>query len=136
MSFADTPLTPTNLAFCSKKLREMLDNVPATFGAFLATDDGFELTQQIAGKEFEASRLAAMSSSMVALSHALAGEIDLGETENLLIEAKLGKILMLGINTTPKLCLTVIAKPSATLGNVLVHAKICAEAIRRILSPA
>lgn len=115
------------------KLEQLLEMVPAIIGAFLATDDGFELTHEVSGTELEPARLAAMCSSMIALSHALVHESDLGESENLIIEAQQGKILLLTIASQPKLSLTVIARPSATLGQVLVHSKFCAEAIRQAL---
>ena len=126
-------LRPLAMRAVQIKLEHLLDMVPAVIGAFLATDDGFELTQVVSGKELEPARLAAMCSSMVALSHALVQESDLGESENLIIEAKKGKMLLLTIASQPKLSLTVIARPSATLGQVLVHSKVCAEAIRQAL---
>ncbi len=122
-------LSPEVLHEMRIKLEQLLELVPAVVGAFLATDDGFELTQVVSGKDFEPARLAAMCSSMIALSHALVEESDLGESENLLIEAKKGKILLLTIPSQPRLSLTVIARPSATLGQVLVHSKICAQSI-------
>jgi uncharacterized protein len=133
------PLTPwsakesVTTTLVRQKLSDLLEMVPAISGAFLATDDGFELTHVVSGNELEPARLAALCSSMVALSHALVGEIAFGETTNLVIEAKHGKVLLLTIDRTPKLSLTVIAKPSATLGQVLVHSKVCAGAILAIL---
>lgn len=128
-----SPVVVTALKY---NLEGLLESVPSIQGAFLATDDGFEITQAISGKQFEPAKLAAMSSSMVALSHALVGEIDLGETENLLIEARLGKVLLLSVACAPPLSLTVIARPTATLGQVLVHSKFCvsrlAEVMRRL----
>ena len=126
-------LRPIVLRAVTIKLEQLLDMVPAVIGAFLATDDGFELTQVVSGKDLEPARLAAMCSSMIALSHALVEESDLGESENLLIEAKKGKILLLTIASQPRLSLAVIARPSATLGQVLVHSKVCAEGIRQCL---
>lgn len=115
------------------KLEQLLEIVPAIIGAFLATDDGFEITQVVSGKNAEPARLAAMCSSMIALSHALVQESDLGDSENLLIEAKKGKIILLTIASQPRLSLAVIARPNATLGQVLVHSKVCAEGIRQCL---
>ncbi len=126
-------LRPLVMRAVQIKLQQLLEMVPAVIGAFLATDDGFELTQVVAGKELEPARLAAMCSSMIALSHALVQESDLGDSENLIIEAKNGKMLLLTIASQPQLSLTVIARPSATLGQVLVHSKVCAEAIRQAL---
>jgi uncharacterized protein len=126
-------LRPIVLRAIKVKLEQLLENVPAITGAFLATDDGFELTQVVSGKDMEPARLAAMCSSMVALSHALVQESELGESENLLIEARRGKILLLTVPTEPKLSLTVIATPNATLGQVLVQSKMCVAQILEIL---
>ena len=126
-------LRPLAIRAVQIRLEQLLEMVPAVIGAFLATDDGFELTQVVSGKDFEPARLAAMCSSMIALSHALVQESDLGKSENLLIEAQNGKILLLTIASQPRLSLTVIARPTATLGQVLVHSKVCAEAIRQSL---
>jgi uncharacterized protein len=126
-------LRPLVLRAVQLKLELLLDAVPAITGAFLATDDGFEITQVVSGKDMEPARLAAMCSSMVALSHALVEESALGESENLLIEAQRGKILLLTVPTSPKLSLTVIATPNATLGQVLVQSKMCVAQIREIM---
>ena len=125
-------LRPLTMRAVQIKLEQLLATVPAIIGAFLATDDGFELTHAVSGTELEPARLAAMCSSMIALSHALVEESDLGESENLLIEAKKGKIILLTIVSQTRLSLTVLARPSATLGQVLVHSKICAEAIKQV----
>lgn len=125
--------SPLVIAALKSNLDSLLDAVPSIMGVFLATDDGFEITQAISGKQFEPAKLAAMSSSMVALSHALVGEIDLGETQNMLIEARLGKVLLLSVATTPALSLTVIARPNATLGQVLVHSKFCVSRLAEVM---
>ena len=126
-------IQPVVMRAIQHKLERLLDAVPAITGVFLATDDGFELTQAVSGRETAPARLAAMCSSMVALSHALAQESELGESENLLIEARKGKILLLTIPATPKLSLTVIATPSATLGQVLAQSKLCVAQVREIM---
>ena len=126
-------IRPVLLSAIQSKLQQLLGVVPAIIGAFLATDDGFEITQLVSGRDMEAARLAAMCSSMVALSHALVQESELGHSENLIIEAQKGKILLLTISSTPKMSLTVIAKPTATLGQVLVQSKICVAQISEIM---
>jgi uncharacterized protein len=118
------------------RLNELLNFVPAVQGVFLATDDGFEVAQAIAGKDLDPARMAAMCSSMVALSHALVLESDLAETESLLIEAARGKIVLLSVATVPKLSLSVVAKPGATLGQVLVSAKQCSAQIVKLMAQA
>lgn len=128
-----TLLTPLEIAAVRLRLQELMDQVPAMLGAFLATDDGFEITQVIAGKDVDPARLAAMSSSIVALGHALVEETSLGETESFFIEARLGKILLLNLNARVRLSLTVIARPSATLGQVLMLSKLCTQDLLKLL---
>ena len=125
--------SPELVTSLKHNLDGLLDSVPSILGIFLATDDGFEITQALSSKHFEPAKLAAMSSSMVALSHALVGEIDLGEAENMLIEARLGKVLLLSVPANPALSLTVIARPSATLGQVLVHSKFCVSRLTEVI---
>lgn len=131
---SNSRFSPLVVALLKQCLDTLLDSVPSVLGVFLATDDGFEITQAISGKQFEPAKLAAMASSMVALSHAMVGEMDLGETENLLIEARLGKVLLLSVPCEPALSLAVIARPSATLGQVLVHSKFCVGRLTEIIS--
>jgi uncharacterized protein len=126
-------LSPTEQAACTERMRSLLDDLPAALGVFLATDDGFEITQVISGRALDPARLAAMSSSIIALGHAMVEETGLGETENFFIEARLGKILLLNIDARIALSMTVIAKPTATLGQVLMLSKRCAQELLALL---
>jgi uncharacterized protein len=115
-------------------LSSLLDIVPAILAAFVATDDGFEVTQIMSGQEFEPARLAAMSSSISALSHAIVGECELGAARNLHIEATGGKILLLAIQSKPPMSLTVLAKANVTLGQLLVQSRECVTQIELVFS--
>jgi uncharacterized protein len=115
-------------------LSSLLDIVPAILAALVATDDGFEVTQIMSGQEFEPARLAAMSSSILALSHAIVSESALGAARNVHIEATSGKILLLAIKSNPPLSLTVLAKANVTLGQLLVQSRECVAQIEHVFS--
>lgn len=127
-------ITENTKQFIRDRLQRLLTDVPAILGAFLATDDGFEICDVIAGTELDPARLAAISSSMVALSHAMVAESALGESSNMIIEAKRGTIVLLSVTSTMSLSLTIIARPGATIGQVLMMSKLAAADIEEKLN--
>jgi predicted regulator of Ras-like GTPase activity (Roadblock/LC7/MglB family) len=101
---------------------------PAIAFAVLTSEDGFEIA---AYRGAETSRrIAAMSSSLQALSEAIAREAGLGGSNSLIIEADGGTILVLGIAaTSPRLSLAVVAKKGETLGTLLWSARNCCKSL-------
>jgi predicted regulator of Ras-like GTPase activity (Roadblock/LC7/MglB family) len=98
----------------------------------LTSEDGFELAayrgQAISG------RIAAMSSSLQALSEAITREAGLSNTRNLIIEAETGTILILGLqNTTARVSLSVVASTRETLGQLLWAARNCCKTLEQAL---
>jgi uncharacterized protein len=85
----------------------------------LTTSDGFEIAAHPADSA-TAARIAAMSSSIQALSEALTREAGLSASRSLILETDTGTVLVLGLNeTTPKMSLAVVATGSELLGKVL-----------------
>lgn len=105
---------------------------PAIAFAVLTSEDGFEIA---AYRGAETSRrIAAMSSSLQALSEAIAREAALGSSNSLIIEADGGTILVLGIAaTSPRLSLAVVAKKGETLGTLLWAARNCCKSLEASL---
>ncbi|MGE4069966.1 MAG: roadblock/LC7 domain-containing protein [Lysobacterales bacterium] len=134
MDSASFGISPSVKLYISVRLQHLLSDVPAILGAFLATDDGFEICHVLSGRELDPARLAAMSSSLVALSHALVSETDLGQSNNMIIEADKGTILLLSVPGDVKLALTVVARPGATLGQVLMMSKLAVADIQQRVS--
>jgi predicted regulator of Ras-like GTPase activity (Roadblock/LC7/MglB family) len=105
---------------------------PAIVLAVLTSEDGFEIA---AYRGAETSRrIAAMSSSLQALSEAMSREAGLGSSNGLIIEANSGTILVLGIaSTSPRLSLAVVAKSGETLGTLLWAARNCCKSLETSL---
>ncbi len=100
--------------------------------ALVTSSDGFEVRPTRPCRS--AQRIAAMSSSLQALSEAIAREAGRGRSRNLIIETDNGTILVLGIpNTTPRLSLAVIASGSEILGRLLWATRNCCVALENNL---
>jgi uncharacterized protein len=95
--------------------------------AVLTSGDGFEVASHPPGQQM-AARIAAMSSSMQALSEALTREAGLVDNRNLIIETGGGTVMILGLATTPRLSLAIVAKSGELLGKLLWAARnLCAK---------
>ena len=109
---------------------------PSVTLAVLTSADGFEIAAHPRGLS-TAQRLAAMSSSLQALSEAMAGEAGLEGIRNLVIESDGGTLIVLGVGkVTPRLSLTVVAKGDETLGRLLWASRECCAFLERRLLAA
>jgi predicted regulator of Ras-like GTPase activity (Roadblock/LC7/MglB family) len=87
--------------------------------AVLTSGDGFEVAS-FPVQRATTAKVAAMSSSMQALSEALAREAGLSNSRSLIIETDTGTVLVLGLaGTTPRLSLAVVAANGELLGKLL-----------------
>lgn len=86
--------------------------------AVLTSGDGFEVASYPPGQPMTA-RIAAMSSSMQALSEALTREAGLANNRNLIIETDDGTVMIVGVAGTPRLSLAIVAKKGELLGKLL-----------------
>ena len=86
--------------------------------AVLTSGDGFEVASHPPGQQMTA-RIAAMSSSMQALSEALTREAGLADNRSLIIETGGGTVLILGLASKPRLSLAIVAKSGELLGKLL-----------------
>src|SRR5687768_13635991 len=102
----DSPfLTPESTAAAQKHLEAFAAATPAIALAVLTSSDGLEIAAFPAQLPM-AQRIAAMSSSLQALSEALAREASLSNSRSLIIESDDGTILVLGLsNTAPRMSL-------------------------------
>ena len=115
------------------RIRAELDafasNVPGVRNAVVASVDGFALAEA-SGQGDNGERLAAMTSSMLALAKAVTRELALGGMEVLMIEADKGKVLMLSIPVPARpLLLMAACNQRSVIGNVLWSARECAQKI-------
>jgi uncharacterized protein len=84
-----------------------------------------------------AARLAAMTSSLVALAGAISREANAGECRDLVIDGGTGRVLMMDVpQVDGKLLLTVLCAPTGTLGQVLWAARHCRRDIGARLASA
>jgi predicted regulator of Ras-like GTPase activity (Roadblock/LC7/MglB family) len=116
-----------------QQLEAFVAATPGVTLAVLTSGDGFEIAAHPRGLP-KAQRLAAMSSSLQALSEAMVQEAGLVRIRNLIIESDGGTVIVLGIgNVTPRLSLTVVASGDEILGRLLWASRECSAALERRL---
>jgi predicted regulator of Ras-like GTPase activity (Roadblock/LC7/MglB family) len=134
MQPASERFPPHILESIQRQLAEFVAANPGVTLAVLTSGDGFEVAahphMQIA------QRIAAMSSSLQALSEAILREAGLSRSRNLIIESDGGTIVVLAIpDTSPRLSLAVVASGSEILGRLLWATRSCCAALGRSLQP-
>jgi predicted regulator of Ras-like GTPase activity (Roadblock/LC7/MglB family) len=101
--------------------------------AQVCTVDGFEVVA-VHSDEESRRRLAAMASSIYALGCAIVNEVRLGSYENLVLEGRNGKVLMMAVpRCNGALLLTAIAAENALFGHFHYICKACCENLGRHL---
>ena len=99
--------------------------------AVLTTSDGHEIAA-CPERPLISQRIAAMSSSLQALSDAIVRESSLGSGRNLIIESDAGLIVILGLTRfTPRASLAVLASGTGILGQLLWAARDCCQSLER-----
>jgi predicted regulator of Ras-like GTPase activity (Roadblock/LC7/MglB family) len=91
---------------------------PDAMLAVLTSGDGFEVASYPPNQTMT-PKIAAMSSSMQALSEALTREAGLAKNRNVIIETDSGTVLILGLTGTQRLSLAIVVKSGELLGKVL-----------------
>jgi uncharacterized protein len=120
---AATPRGPEDFAIVAVRQLEsfVAENSHVTY-AVLTTADGFEVAAY--PPKPVTQKIAAMSSSLQALSEAISREAGLTNSRNLVIEAETGTIVVLGLaGTQPRMSLALVARNSETLGHLLWAAR-------------
>jgi len=117
------------IAGCQSALQQLITDVPDVLSALISSMDGFELAS--AGRKRPAnSRMAALSSSMLAVSQASMREMRLEGTGSLLIENDAGKLLIMEARLQPHgVVLSVGADHRAVTGKLLWAARRCVESL-------
>lgn len=118
---------PHFVSTCEAALHSLMQDVPEVFSAMVSTEDGFELSASSRNRT-ASSRLAALSSSLLAVSKAAMRELRLSGTGSLLIENDAGKVLIVEARTQPhSTVLCVAADHQAMTGKLLWAAKRCVQ---------
>jgi predicted regulator of Ras-like GTPase activity (Roadblock/LC7/MglB family) len=118
MSVANRRFDPEITRAGEQHLRLFVAANPDVTLAVLTSTDGFEFASYPPDRPMSA-RIAAMSSSMQALSEALTREAGLAEQRSLIIETGSGTVLILGLASTPPLSLAIVAQRGELLGKLL-----------------
>lgn len=116
---------PSFVSSCESALQGLMQDVPEVFSAMVSTEDGFELSSSNRTRT-SASRMAALSSSLLAVSKAAMRELRLNGTGSVLVENDAGKVLIVEARTRPHpTVLCVGADHQAVTGKLLWAAKRC-----------
>jgi predicted regulator of Ras-like GTPase activity (Roadblock/LC7/MglB family) len=119
---------------CDAALTHLQNLVNANSGIKLAvvtSGDGFEIAAHPARPVTQ--KIAAMSSSLQALSEAIAKEAGLADSRSVVIESASGTIVVLGLAVVPRMSLAVVASGDEILGRLLWLARNCCAELERSL---
>jgi uncharacterized protein len=120
---------PARMRACEQTLEALVKDNPDILSALVATVDGFSVAQAPRGPASD-GRMAAMISSLHALGTAVTSQADLGDCEDVLVEASNGRLLLIEISSVrPSLLLGVLARANAPLGVVLYASRQAAAAL-------
>jgi predicted regulator of Ras-like GTPase activity (Roadblock/LC7/MglB family) len=123
-----------NNAETQRQLTAFAEANPAVTYAVLAAEDGLELAGYPARRP-ATGRIAAMSSSLHALSEALMREAGLVDGRSLIVETDGGIVLVQQVpGTRPRVSLAVVATGSGILGHLLWASRNCCASLRDSLS--
>lgn len=110
---------PSIVRSAALHLEEFATTNPGVLLTVLTSSDGFEVAAHPADSATTA-RIAAMSSSIQALSEALAREAGLSGSRNLILETDTGTVLVFGLGDgSLRMSLAVVATGSELLGKLL-----------------
>ena len=111
-------------------IRELMAAVPGIQNVILASTDGFELCSAQRDNQVQGSKLAAVSSSILALVQAFLGEIHFTGCQSMTLEAENGKAIIAAVNSVNHPMLLVITtSKSVLLGHLLHSLKACTQAL-------
>lgn len=119
MSTHTMPHGRTGSALLQKRLERFVADNSDIRGGVISTVDGFEIAASL-DRSLSAAKLSAMTSSLLALSEAISRESALGVSRDMVIDAELGRLLLMEVPASDsRLLLTVLCDNAATLGQVL-----------------
>lgn len=94
------------------------------------SSDGYNIAS-VLGEGVDADRFAAMCASLLALANRAAQEVQRGEMKLVLIEGKLGVMLL--VHAGPEYILAVAAKPSQNLGKIFLDSRKVAQKLLEVV---
>ena len=120
-------------AVCQRHVDDLVMTHAEIRGAVIATTDGFEIAARV-DANVSVAKLAAMISSLSALSEAVSRECDIGSCRDLVIDAENGRLLLMDASTAVRQrVLAVLSYNTQMLGQVLWAVRGCRDAVLREL---
>ncbi|UYZ82872.1 roadblock/LC7 domain-containing protein [Entomomonas sp. E2T0] len=119
----------------AKILNQLMQTDCGIESAILTTEDGFEVAVESVG-EVDSSKLAAMASSMSAISNMSVSESNLGtHYQSLIIESDRGYIVIMDVACDKfPMILNIVASKNTVLGQLLYHARGVVDAFNKKFS--
>jgi predicted regulator of Ras-like GTPase activity (Roadblock/LC7/MglB family) len=127
-------LDPVVIDCGQRTLSRMAELATSLVYASVLTEDGFEIAA-LAGSSIDGGRFASMSSSMQALSDAVARELDLGATNYLITSAPGGHVIQLRVPGEDWV-LAALFDHHETLGKGLSVSRISADYMSSLMEEA
>lgn len=127
----ETRTAPATLvAFAKNQIQQILSNVNNIEFIMICSTDGFELASISKRHQFHSSKLAAVSSSILAMVSAFLGEINLTGCHSVTLDAENGKAILTSVPCTkhPMIIVTLSSR-DVLLGQLLYHLKETSQAI-------
>lgn len=123
-----------NRQVCKAALDGLMARCEDVTAAMLALRDGRPYVENIRG-QVEPGKLAAMSSSLLALGQTVLRELASGTLDHVLVEGADGKLVVANIpGSGGLLIISVLARRDARLGLVLGHTKMCSLEVSSSIS--
>ena len=108
---------------CREELESLVSQTVGIESASVVSGDGFEIASVLRG-DVAGDKLAAMASSLLALSEAVVQELRMKACRNVIIESEKGSVVTLRIPSADReLLITVLCSDAASLGSVLFAAR-------------
>ncbi|MCB1020502.1 MAG: roadblock/LC7 domain-containing protein [Bryobacterales bacterium] len=121
---------------CREELRRLRNSTPGIQSLGLAGPDGFEVASLLRGS-VDQNKIAALTSTMVAVAHAVTRECGLATTREVILETDSGRVLLMDVPAAEmRYALYVIAADEALLGRTIGQTRACAANLAGILSGA
>lgn len=111
-------------------LRELNASTQDIEASACISSDGYNIAS-VLGEGVDPDRFAAMSASLLALANRAAMEVQRGDMKLLLIEGKLGVMLL--VHAGSDYILAVAAKPSKNLGMIFLESRKVAEKLLSVI---
>ncbi len=106
-----------------------LNKIPGVIGSLVSGKDGLPISQAVP-LDVNVDIVSAMASAVVGTSERSTSELGQGELEQVMIEGKSGKTLMMDVGNG---VLVVLAKPEVNLGLIRLDMKRAAKEIKEAL---